>query len=285
MKILAEKKIYFLIGGILLLLGYIINRRREPDTSKNADISLEDSSQHNKEGAQGHMEDLTKIVLESLSSIIPIILILLAFNKFVLKVPLENPRAILIGLVLSTIGLVIFSLGLRLGMMPLGDSVGANLAQCSSVWVVLLFGFIVGFAVTLAEPSLQALGYQVEDLSAGIVKKQTVVLTVALGVGLAVTIGLLKIIFHIPLVKIVVPGFILAAIFGSLAPKTMLGVAFDAGGVTTGPVTVPIIVALGVGLASTLSGRDPLMDGFGMVTLAYLVPIFSVLILSIIYKL
>jgi hypothetical protein len=161
---------------------------------------------------------------------------------------------------------------------------GINLPGHAPMWLVLAFAFVLGFGVTLAEPSLQALGEQIEELSAGIIPKRAMILTVALGIGLGVTMGVIKIIFQIPTSKILLPSLVLIAILMQFAPKAAVGIAFDAAGVTTGPVTVPTIIAMGVGIATALGGRDPLIDGFGLIALCLVGVTFTVLILGMIFK-
>jgi hypothetical protein len=230
------------------------------------------------------MQDLTQTLVSTLWGIGPIVIFLLIFNRLILKSPIENPVKVAVGLIMATVGLFIFVLGLKMGLLPLGENVGRNLPAQANIWLIMVFGFLVGYGVTLAEPALQSLGLQVEELSAGIIKSYLVVHTVAFGVGIGVLLGLLKILFHIPFVKIIIPTYILVLILSLFSPPTITGVAFDSGGVTTGPVTVPIIMALGVGLATALGGRDPLIDGFGIIALSSAGPIISVMLLGIIYK-
>ncbi|NLS44271.1 MAG: DUF1538 domain-containing protein [Firmicutes bacterium] len=230
------------------------------------------------------MRDIYATSIEALIGVLPVILLLLLFNRLVLRVPLENSRETFVGLTLTVVGLVLFSNGLKMGLLPLSETVGINLPSHASVWLVLAFVFILGFAVTLAEPSLQALGGQIEELSAGIIPKRAMILTVALGIGIGVTMGVIKIVFQIPTAKILLPSLIVLAILIQFAPKAAVGIAFDAAGVTTGPVTVPTIIAVGIGIATALGGRDPLIDGFGLIALCLIGVTFTVLILGMIFK-
>jgi hypothetical protein len=235
-------------------------------------------------GKRYQVKNIYATSIEALIGVLPVVLLLLLFNRFVLRVPLENPRETFIGLALTVVGIVLFSNGLKIGLLPLGETVGINLPGHAPVWLVLAFAFVLGFGVTLAEPSLQALGEQIEELSAGIIPKRAMILTVALGIGLGVTMGVIKIIFQIPTSKILLPSLILIAILMQFAPRAAVGIAFDAAGVTTGPVTVPTIIALGVGIATALGGRDPLIDGFGLIALCLVGVTFTVLILGMIFK-
>jgi hypothetical protein len=230
------------------------------------------------------MVDVFRTAMDTLVSILPIVVFLIFFNKGVLKSRLENPLETYLGILLSIVGLVLFVQGLKMGLLPLGENVGRNLPQSAKLWLVLVFAFVVGYGVTLAEPALHALGIQVEELSAGALTKNLVVHTVALGVGVALIGGMLKIVYHVPTAYVLAPIFVFTAILALIAPKTITGVAFDSGGVTTGPVTVPIIISLGVGVTTALGGRDPLMDGFGLIALSSAGPIIALLLLGIIFK-
>ncbi|NLK08834.1 MAG: DUF1538 domain-containing protein [Firmicutes bacterium] len=231
------------------------------------------------------MKELYQTTVESLTGVLPIVLFLLAFNKFILRSPLQNPKENTLGIVLAIIGLVLFSNGLRMGLLPLGETVGLNLPKESPLWLVLVFSFILGFGVTMAEPSMQSLAGQVEELTAGILRKPLVMTTVALGIGTGVTLGVLKIVLQIPNSHIIIPALAILALLAWRAPTSIIGVAFDASGVTTGPVTVPLVVALGIGIATALGGRDPLTDGFGIIALCLFCPTIYMLLLGIIYKL
>jgi len=231
------------------------------------------------------LKEVYQTTIESLAGVLPIVLFLLAFNRFILRSPLENPKENITGIVLAVVGLVLFSNGLRMGLLPLGETVGLNLPKESPLWLVLVFSFILGFGVTMAEPSMQSLAGQVEQLTAGVLKKPVVMTTVAMGIGAGTTLGVLKIILQIPNYKIMLPALGFLAFLAWRAPLAITGVAFDASGVTTGPVTVPLVVALGVGIATALGGRDPLIDGFGIIALCLVCPTAFMLLLGILYKL
>lgn len=221
---------------------------------------------------------------DTLVSVLPVVIFLLAFNAFILKRPLHNSREIFSGLVLTVIGLTIFIQGLNKGLLPLGTAVGDNLAASGNIWIILVFSFILGYGMTLAESSLQALGIQVEEASAGQITKTLVVQMVAVGVGLGLLISMLKIIFKWPFTHVIIPLYLLAIALAPFVPKTLTGLAFDSGSVTTGPVTVPIVLALGTSLASALGGRDPLIDGLGLVALVAIGPVICFLILGVLMR-
>ncbi|MGI6148521.1 MAG: DUF1538 domain-containing protein [Firmicutes bacterium] len=218
---------------------------------------------------------------ETLISVLPVVIFLLAFNALVLKKPLTNPRELFSGLVLTIVGLTIFIQGLNRGLLPLGTIVGENLTASGSAWLILAFSFVLGYGMTLAEPSLQALGTQVEELSAGQMTKTLVVQIVAVGVGLGLVIGMLKVIMGWSFARVIIPLYLLAMALLPFASQTLSSLAFDSGSVTTGPITVPITMALGTALASGIGGRDPLIDGLGLVALVAISPVLCLLILGV----
>ncbi|MCD5409443.1 MAG: DUF1538 domain-containing protein [Methanocellales archaeon] len=222
--------------------------------------------------------------IEVLQALVPVIVLLVIFQLVILGMPIKNPSEIAIGIAMAAIGLILFLQGIRLGLFPLGEAVGATLPKKDMVWLIIVFALLLGYTVTIAEPALRILGLQVEELTAGAISKNLLVSTVAVGVAVAVMVGMMRIALGIPLSYIVIPAYILALVLTYFAPEEIVAIAFDCGGVTTGPVTVPLILALGVGLAAVLGGRDPIIDGFGLIALASVGPIISVLAMGIIVK-
>lgn len=212
----------------------------------------------------------------------PIVVFLFAFQFFIIRRPIENLSQILIGIALSTAGLILFLEGLKLGFLPLGHRLGASLPDTSSAYLVIAFGSIFGYAITLAEPNLRVLIYQVETVSSGSIPSSLVMHGVGIGVGMAVGLSILRIFLGIPLWKIIVPGYLLAFTLIYFAPGYMVPLAFDAGAVVTGPMVVPLLLNIGIGLTSVLGGKDPLIDSFGLVATATLAPAISLLILGIV---
>lgn len=224
------------------------------------------------------------VVTEVIIAVLPIVIFLIAFQFFILRRPVENISQILIGIALSTVGLILFLGGLKLGFLPLGHQIGANLPATGSVYLVVAFGCIFGYAVTLAEPNLRVLINQVETVSSGAIPGKLVMHAVGIGVGLSLGVSMLRILLGIPLWMIVVPGYILAFMLIYFAPRYIVPLAFDAGAVVTGPMVVPLILTIGVGLTSVLGGRDPIIDSFGLVATATLAPVLTLLVLGIIME-
>lgn len=231
--------------------------------------------------ALGVAVELLRILGEGLRSVAPVIGILLVFQLVILRQPLENWREIAIGLVLTTIGLVIFLRGLEMGLTPLGEAAANALAQRGSFVLVVVFGAALGYGATLAEPSLRVLSEQVENLTAGVLGTTLFVQTVAFGVALGIAVGAARIVLGIEATPFFIPALALALVLVFFAPERYTGLAFDAALATTGPVTVPLSIALGSGLALALDRGDVLIYGFGLVAFSALGPILCVLVLGI----
>lgn len=218
---------------------------------------------------------------EGLKSVAPVIGILLAFQLVILRQPLENWREVAAGLALTVIGLVIFLKGLEIGLTPLGEAASEALAQRGSLFLVVAFGLTLGYGATLAEPALQILADRVDNLTAGALGSTLFVQTVAVGVALGLAIGAARIVLGIEVTPFFIPALALALVLTFFAPERYTGLAFDAALATTGPVTVPLAIALGGGLALALGRGDVLVFGFGLVAFAALGPVLCVLVLGI----
>jgi hypothetical protein len=219
---------------------------------------------------------------EGLRSVAPVIGILLIFQLLILRQPLENWREITVGLVLTVIGLVIFLRGLEVGLTPLGEVASEALAQRRSLLLIVIFGIALGYGATLAEPALQILAVRVEDLTGGALGSTLFVQTVAVGVALGLAVGSARIVLGIEVTPFFIPALALVLVLTFFAPERYTGLAFDAALATTGPVTVPLAVAFGSGLALALDRGDVLIYGFGLVAFAALGPILCVLVLGIV---
>ncbi len=224
-----------------------------------------------------------------LRAIIPLVIFLILVLKLLLKEKVSNPGIIRYGIVLSVLGMIVFNLGLTYGLAKLGDQAGglvpgafANIPAMvdsplysygAGLVVAILFAFFLGFGATLAEPALNALGLTVENLTNGAFKKSLLMYAVSFGVGVGIAVGVSKIIFSLPLAFILVPGYAVALVLTYLSTEEFVNVAWDSAGVTTGPVTVPLVLAMGLGFGNALGAAD----GFGILAAASLFPILSVL--------
>jgi len=219
----------------------------------------------------------------------PIIIVISVFQAFVIRQPVDDLMSLVGGGLLVVAGLAFFIFGLRLALFPVGESLAHSLAGKGSVFWLISFAFVLGFGTTVAEPALIA----VADKAAAVAADAEVIaktpaamddyafglrMTVALAVGVALVLGVFRIIINWSLPILIISGYVLVVLLTAIAPPEIIGIAYDSGGVTTSTVTVPLVAALGVGLASSLRGRNPMLDGFGLIAFASLTPILFVLI-------
>ncbi len=216
---------------------------------------------------------------ESLAAVLPITVIVLLITVLLVPLELGPVMLFLTGAVLLIVGMGFFQLGAEMAMMPLGEGIGVQISKHRNIIMVLLLGFFMGAIITISEPDLQVLASQVPA-----VPNMVLILTVAAGVGIFLALAILRILFQMPLNRILLVFYALVLLLSVLAPADFLAVAFDAGGVTTGPMTVPFIMTMGVGLASVRSDRKSSDDSFGLVAFSSIGPIMAVLLLGCIYR-
>ncbi len=230
----------------------------------------------------------------STRDLLPIILVVVVFQFFVFRQPLDNVGRLLMGVALVISGLTLFVAGLELGLFPLGEAMAHDFARKGSLPWMIAFAFALGFGTTFAEPALIAIAGKAATLAVveAPLEQQdalredyafTLRTTVALSVGFALAVGVVRIIMGWPIHYLIIAGYALVMLLTPFAPSHVIAVAYDAGGVTTSTVTVPLTAALGVGLASSIKGRSPLIDGFGLIAFASLTPILFVLLLGILF--
>ena len=231
---------------------------------------------------------MSKQTLGALRDLAPIFLVIAFFQIVVLQQPFPDLVNVLVGLVFVVIGLALFIQGLESGLFPLGEALAQGMARKGSLTALLAMAFCLGFGTTVAEPALIAVAAEAADVAAeaGFISatqaaRETYALelrlVVAFSVGLAIVLGVLRIIKGWPIHRFIIGGYILVMIMTIFAPEEIVGVAYDSGGVTTSTITVPLITALGVGLATTIRGRNPMLDGFGLIAFASLTPMICVL--------
>jgi len=236
---------------------------------------------------------LAKDGLASLRDLLPIVLVIGVFQIFVFDGPVSRLSSMLVGALLVVAGLAFFIFGLRLALFPIGEGLAHALARKGSVFWLLTFAFVLGFGTTIAEPALIAVADEAAEVAADarhIAASLEAMeryafglrITVALAVGMALIVGVLRILLNWSLPVMIIGGYVLVVLLTTVAPQEIIGIAYDSGGVTTSTVTVPLVTALGVGLASSLSGRNAMTDGFGLIAFASLMPILFVLIYGII---
>lgn len=239
------------------------------------------------------MTALLKHLFGSVRDLLPIVLVILFFQFLVLRQPLPDVLDILVGALLVVFGLTIFIQGLELGLFPIGESMAYSFANKGSLFWLLVFAFALGFSTTVAEPALIAVAAEAAQVAGigGMIENTESArdsyafglrLTVAISVGIALVVGVLRILKGWPIHYIIIGGYVLVVVVTLFAPEEIIGIAYDSGGVTTSTITVPLVTALGIGLASAIKGRNPMIDGFGLIALASLTPMIFVMLYGIV---
>lgn len=237
---------------------------------------------------RGGLFALGQSMLGSLRDLAPIVLVIAFFQIAVLQQPVPDFIGIIVGLLCVVAGLTFFIYGLEMGLFPIGESMAHAFARKGSVVWLLIFAFSLGFGTTVAEPALIAVAAEAANVAAtgGMIEATEAAelsyasglrYTVAFSVGLAIVLGVLRILKGWPIQYMIIGGYILVVIMTAFAPKEIIGIAYDSGGVTTSTITVPLVTALGVGLASSIEGRNPMIDGFGLIAFASLTPMIFVM--------
>ena len=227
--------------------------------------------------------------------LLPIVLVISTFQLLIFREPVTGFISMAIGALFVVAGLTFFIFGLRLALFPVGESLAHALAQKGSVFWLVTFAFVLGFGTTIAEPALIAIAAEAAQVAAnaGAIAASddaqrsyaiSLRLTVALAVGVALVLGVMRIVANWSLPLLIISGYCLVLLLTTIAPEEIIGIAYDSGGVTTSTVTVPLVTALGVGLASSLKGRNAMTDGFGLIAFASLAPILFVLAFGIIVQ-
>ena len=235
---------------------------------------------------------ILRTLLDSFRDLLPIIVVIGFFQLVVLQQPIPNIERLLLGTLMVVIGLSLFIRGLEMGLFPLGESLAYAFARKGSVVWLLLFAFSLGFGTTIAEPALIAVSDKAAEIAAGAggiaqddKAKESysfgLRITVALSVGFAIVVGVVRIIKGWAIQNLIIGGYIGVVVMTMFAPDEIIGIAYDSGGVTTSTITVPLVTALGVGLASSIKGRNPMTDGFGLIAFASLTPMIFVMVYGI----
>jgi len=237
--------------------------------------------------------ELLNVLLGTLRDVLPILVVLLVFQLLVLRQPVAHPRQVVAGFCYVIIGLALFLLGLEHALFPIGRMMASQFTDPAMLmahlgegvaehpWQAYLwvyaFAFAIGFSTTIAEPALMAVAMKAYAMSGGTISEWGLRIAVAVGVAVGITLGVLRIILGAPIQYFIMAGYLVVVVQTFFAPKMIVPLAYDSGGVTTSTVTVPLVAALGLGLAENVPGRSPLMDGFGLIAFASLFPIISVM--------
>ncbi len=229
-----------------------------------------------------------KKIMSALRDLMPIVLVIAFFQIIVLRQPMPQLGEVILGGILVVLGLTLFIEGLEMGLFPIGEAMAHALAKKGSLAWLLIFSFALGFSTTVAEPALIAIAREAANIAAegNLIEFSEesrlsyafgLRMTVAVSVGLAILIGVFRILIGWPLHYLIIGGYVTVILMTTIAPEEIIGIAYDAGGVTTSTVTVPLVAALGVGLASSIRERNPLLDGFGLIAFASLMPMIFVM--------
>lgn len=216
-------------------------------------------------------------LLHSICDVLPVVVVILVFYWGVLRKKIENFGRRSAGFGLVVLGLYVFVIGLEMGLFPVGETLATELALSNNLWLIYSFSFAVGFATTIAEPALTAIARKAEEISDGSIQQNILRIFVAIGVGIGILMGAYRIIQGDSIVYYIIAGYAVVIVMTCFAPRTIIPIAYDSGGVTTSTITVPLVAAFGLGLATTIPGRDPLIDGFGLIAFASLFPMIAVL--------
>ncbi|MGI6502165.1 MAG: DUF1538 domain-containing protein [Anaerostipes sp.] len=231
------------------------------------------------------IHEFPKVGIEIIIALLPILILFLVFQRISFKLPKRAVRKILFGVLFTFIGLVIFLVGVNAGFMDVGSVIGYSIATLDSKKYVILVGFILGVVTILAEPAVYVLTHQIERVTSGYVKRSVVMFTLAIGVGIAVALSVIRILIpELQLWQYLLPGYIISIALSYFAPKLFVGIAFDSGGVASGPMTATFILAYTQGAAEAVEGANVLVDGFGVIAMVAMTPLIALQILGLIFK-
>ena len=239
------------------------------------------------------ISDLLSALLDSIRDLAPVIIVIAVFQIFILKQPIPNLAGMVSGLLMVIVGLALFIRGLEMGLFPIGESMAHAFARKGSIFWLMVFAFLLGFGSSIAEPALITVTHKAAEAAAesGVISNNASSLeryalslryTVGLSVGVALVLGVLRIIRGWSVQYVIIGAYVVIVMMTPFAPREIVGIAYDSGGVTTSTITVPLVAALGVGLASSIKGRNPLVDGFGVIAFCALMPIIFTLIFGMV---
>lgn len=229
------------------------------------------------------MQDIREAIFEVLRAVLPIILVIVIIKAALLRVPPSDLLLFLLGSGMVVLGIALFLSGVKAGLLPVGEAIGSELPARGSLLLVIVGSFIFGFLTIVAEPNLRVLADMLDAVSGPGVPSDPLIFVIAISVGFIVTVGVLRIIFGFPLAYLFAAGYGAILLLAPFTSPELLAVAVDAGGITTGLLTIPVILALGAGVSAVLAGRSALTDGFGLIGLASIAPILGVMLLGVLY--
>ena len=217
-------------------------------------------------------------------SVIPLAGFLIIFQVLIFRKPLGDLKSLLLGIVMSVFGLFLFLKGASISLIPLGGSFGRSIVVLDNILLIVAIAFLLGFLATLVEPALTSTSLEIEEVSTGTIPSASITYSAAVGFGLGMALGVFKIVSGTSIKTIMVPFLIAMTVLVILSSKEMVGIAFDVAAATTGPVNIPITVAISIGLSSVIQGSDPLLNGFGLVGFAFMGAAMSILFLGTVMR-
>jgi hypothetical protein len=268
------------IGAILSVMILSIVSKTDEITASTINDEAKSSSI-----IQPFIHEFSDVIVEIFWALIPILVIFLLLQKISFKLSKTAVRKILNGMIFTFIGMTVFLVGVNSGFMDVGTKIGYELASLDNKFFLVIVGFILGFVTILAEPAVYVLTRQIEDVTSGYVKRRSVLVFLSIGVGIAVTLSVLRILIpKLQLWHYLLPGYIICIIMSYIVPKLFVGIAFDSGGVASGPMTATFILAYIQGAADSIEHANVLIDGFGMIAMVAMTPIIALQILGLFFK-
>jgi hypothetical protein len=230
------------------------------------------------------LEDLGQTASSVLMAVLPLAALFVVFQVALLRLPRQDFRNILTGTLLAAAGLFLFLLGVSIAFLPVGRAIGETLGALENKWLLLPAGVLLGFVTTWGEPAVRILADQVEGASNGAIRRSLVLHAVCIGVAVWVGLGMLRIVYAIPILYLLLPGYLLVLAIMWLSDRDFVGIAVDAGGVATGPLANTFLLALALGASASMGGQDPLINGLGLVSLIALAPVISLMALGLLVR-
>jgi hypothetical protein len=226
--------------------------------------------------------NLQSKTVEVIKAMLPLVIVIIIMQFAFIRMPIPLFLQFLVGAVMAIAGMILFLIGIDAGILPIGEAVGAELPKRRSLSLIVAIAFLVGFAATIAEPDVIVLTGQIDKVSQGSISDNILIYVIGIGIAFFVAMAILRIVLGFRMAYLLAAGYFIVIILSFFTPAEFVPVAFDAGGVTTGPMTVPIILSLGIGFSSVLADRSAISDGFGLIGLASVGPIIAVMIMGII---
>lgn len=230
------------------------------------------------------MERLLETAVSVAVASIPLAVLFIVFQILLLKLPWKDVSNILVGTSLAAVGLFLFLLGVGIGFIPFGKAIGEALGALGQDWILMPIGLLLGFFTTWGEPAVRILAGEVENASSGSIRRSVVLYATSIGVAFAIAAGIIRIIYNVPFLYIVIPGYLYVVLAMWLSDDAFVSIAIDAGGVATGPVANTFLLSLAIGLSSSVNGQPSMIDGLGMVALIALAPVMSIMSLGLLIR-